>query len=161
MSEPKRAKQGAHPGPAPTAVPYSVKVLARRALEAAARADLRCQFVNEDGEIDQLREQLDDLDGEPHLDHAQEYAIITHRCERLQAHRNQAAANEENKEVTFVCAVCFEKCGIGLLRINTPCGHGFCETCTDALVHGAACAGEPPLCPACRAAVAAVVQPFF
>ena len=140
---------------------HSVKVTARRALEAAARADLRFQFVNEDGEIDQLRDQLDDLDGEPLGNHVEEYHIIKNRCERLQAHRNQAAANEENNALTFVCAVCFETCGIGLLRINTPCGHGFCESCTAALVHGAACAGEPPLCPACRAPVAAVVQPFF
>ena len=161
MSEPKRHKQTARPGPAPTAVPYSVKVTARRALEAAARADMRFQFVNEDGEIDQLAEQLDDLDSEPHGQHHGEYHIIKNRCERLQAQRNQAAAKEENKELSFVCAVCFDKCEMGCLRIHTPCGHGFCEDCTDAVVHGAACKGDPVLCPACRAPVAAVVQPFF
>ena len=163
MSEAKRAKQGARAGPAPAAVPYSVKVAARRALEAAARADLRLQFVNEDGEIDQLKDQLDDLDCEPHGMHHDEYTIIKNRCERLQAQRNQAAAKEENKELTFVCAVCFEKCGIGLLRINTPCGHGFCEVCTvnTRLLRGPGCPDPAPTCPTCHAPVTAVIQPFF
>ena len=162
MSEAKRAKQGARPGPAPTAVPYSVKVTARRALEAAARADLRFQFVNEDGEIDQLRDQLDDLDGEPLGNHHDEYHIIKNRCERLQAQRNQAAAKEQNKQLDFVCAVCVETCEIGCLRINTPCGHGFCDHCTDDLAAAALEAGDPgSTCPTCRATVAAVVQPFF
>lgn len=162
MSEAKRVKQGARPGPAPTAVPYSVKVTARRALEAAARADARFQFVNEDGEIDQLKDQLDDLDCEPTRDHHDEYHIIKNRCERLQAQRNQAAAKEENKQLDFVCAVCFEPCLIAVLRINTPCGHGFCEDCTDDLAAAALEANDPgSTCPTCRATVAAVVQPFF
>ena len=165
MSEAKRAKQGARPGPAPTAVPYSVKVTARRALEAAARADLRFQFVNEDGEIDQLRDQLDDLDGEPLGNHHDEYHIIKNRCERLQAQRNQAAAKEQNQQLDFVCAVCFETCLIADLRINTPCGHGFCESCSDYLQepneHAAPDAAPASPCFSCRATVAAVLQPFF
>ena len=162
MSEAKRVKQGARPGPAPTAVPYSVKVTARRALEAAARADARFQFVNEDGEIDELKDQLDDLDGEPTRDHMDEYHIIQNRCQRLQEQCNQAAAKEQNKELTFVCAVCFDKHPIESLRINTPCGHGFCEDCTDDLAAAALEANDPgSTCPTCRATVAAVVQPFF
>ena len=163
MSEAKRAKQGARAGPAPAAVPYSVKVAARRALEAAARADLRFQFVNEDGEIDQLKDQLDDLDCDSHGNHLEEYHIIQNRCERLQAQRNQAAAKEENKELSFVCAVCFDKCEIGCLRIHTPCGHGFCEDCTVELrvLRAPADPDPAPSCPTCRAPVAAVVQPFF
>ena len=165
MSEPKRHKQMARRTSAEpsTAVPYSVKVTARRALEAAARADLRFQFVNEDGEIDQLRDQLDDLDGEPLGNHHDEYDIIKNRCERLQAQRNQAAAKEENKQLTFVCAVCFETCLIADLRINTPCGHGFCDDCTGDLAAAALEEGNDPhtTCPTCRAPVAAVVQPFF
>ena len=162
MSEAKRAKQGARPGPAPTAVPYSVKVTARRALEAAARADLRFQFVDADGEIDQLKDQLDDLDCEPLGNHLEEYHIIKNRCERLQAQRNQAAAKEQNQQLDFVCAVCFETCLIADLRINTPCGHGFCDDCTDDLAAAALEAGDPgSTCPTCRVTVAAVVQPFF
>ena len=164
MSEAKRHKQTARRASAEpsTAVPHSVKVTARRALEAAARADLRFQFVNEDGEIDQLKDQLDDLDSEPHRDNHAEYMIIKNRCERLQAQRNQAAAKEENKELTFVCAVCFDTCLIESLRINTPCGHGFCDDYTDDLAAAALEAGDPgATCPTCRATVAAVVQPFF
>ena len=106
--------------------------------------------------------QLDDLDSEPHLDHTQEYSIIKNRCERLQSQRNQAAAKEENRELTFVCAVCFDKCILDRLRINTPCGHGFCDDCTDDLSAAALETNDPGItCPTCRVTVAAVVQPFF
>ena len=164
MSEPKRHKQTARRTSAEpsTALNSPAKSAARRALEAAARADARFQFVTEDGEIDQLRDQLDDLDGEPLGNHHDEYHIIKNRCERLQAQRNQAAANEENKELTFVCAVCFDKHLIESLRIHTPCGHGFCDDCTDDLAAAALEANDPgATCPACRAPVVAVVQPFF
>jgi hypothetical protein len=105
--------------------------------------------------------QLDDLDSEPHLDHTQEYVIIQNRCERLQAQLNQEDDREQNKKLEFVCAVCFEDCPVDQLRIATPCGHGFCEDCTDALA-AAAKADDPCInCPTCRAPVAAVIQSFF
>ena len=166
MSEAKRAKHGARAGPAPaasTAVPYSVKVTARRALEAAERAHARLQAVNRCDEIDALKDQLDDLDREPHHDHHAEYTLIKHRCEHLQTKHNQRAAQAINTELTFVCAVCFDNCMIGCLRILTPCGHGFCEECTVELrvLRAPADPDPAPACPACRAPVAAVVQPFF
>ena len=170
MSEAKRAKHGARlpassassASPA-SAAQHSAKVAARRALEAAERAHLRFQFMDENGEIDQLKHQLDDLDSEPHGNHHDEYRIIQNRCERLQAILNQGAAKEENKELTFVCAVCFDKCMMNCLRILTPCGHGFCEDCTVELrvLRAPADPDPAPACPACRAPVAAVVQPFF
>ena len=120
------------------------------------------QALSESDEIDTLTEQLDELDSEPHGNHHEEYHIIQNRCQRLQEQCNQAAAKEQNKELTFVCAVCFDKHPIESLRINTPCGHGFCEDCTDDLAAAALEANDPgSTCPTCRAPVAAVVQPFF
>ena len=162
-TDPKRHKQRARPCSAPANVlSQHTQVDARRALEAAARASARLQALSKSDEIDVLKDQLDDLDCEPHRDHHDEYRIIKNRCERLQAQRNQAAAKEENKELTFVCAVYFDKCLIEALRINTPCGHGFCDDCTDDLAAGALEAGDPGIiCPTCRAPVTAVIQTFF
>ena len=160
MSEAKRAKQGARCTPA-TVLSHHCKAAARRALEAAARASARLQALSESDEITTLTEQLDELDSEPHRDHYDKYTIIKNRCLRLQEQCNQAAAKQQNKELTFVCAVCLEDIPIDALRIATPCGHGFCEDCSDYLQAAGAASDPAPTCFSCRAPVAAVVQPFF
>ena len=130
---------------------------ARAALRAATRANARLQAVAEDDELETLEGQLDELDAESDLDHTEEFDIIKNRCRRIQVQCNLRAAEDSNKALTFACAVCFDNFDIACLRIITPCGHGFCEQCTD-IVHSAARTLD---CPTCHGPIASVLKPYF
>ncbi len=55
-----------------------------------------------------------------------------------------------------------------VLRIITPCGHGFCAEClAKHMAAPPAAAGADddanvtPVCPTCRGAIASVITPYF
>jgi ribonucleoside-diphosphate reductase alpha chain len=59
----------------------------------------------------------------------------------------------------FTCAICMDKRPFDHLRVNVPCGHGFCKACHDDAwhAHGAPAAPE---CFTCRTKVASVLKAF-
>jgi hypothetical protein len=103
-----------------------------------------------------LETQIDELDIESDEESAKEYAIIQARFKALAAEFNAKATEKANAELTFACAICFEKREVDTLRI-LPCGHGFCRDCVNAHMGAPANADDGPVCPKCREPIASVI----
>jgi hypothetical protein len=129
---------------------------ARRDVRAAQRAIGRYNAVTDYNEIDTLNAQIEQLDEESDEDSVKEYATIQARSKALAAEFNAKATEKANAELTFACAICFEKREVDTLRI-LPCGHGFCTDCVNAHMSAAANADDGPVCPKCREPIASVI----
>ncbi len=183
MSEPsghKRVKASAALGGTdPAAVRLATKnarIRKSRAVNkthrAAKRAAERCeaaQYSPTGAEIDILGEQIEQLEEESDDDSLKEFDIIQRRLKALIQQYNSSAAKKANENLEFTCSICFDNSKMGVLRIITPCGHGFCNTCLEkhmAEASAAAAAADDedpagPVCPTCRSAIVDVITPFF
>jgi hypothetical protein len=127
---------------------------------AAQRAIARYNAVTDYDEVDTLNAQIEELDEESDEDSVKEYATIQARFKALAAEFNAKATEKANAELTFACAICFEKKQIDTLRI-LPCGHGFCRDCVNDHMAAAANADDGPVCPNCREPIPSVIIARF
>ncbi len=131
----------------------------------------RWQGTNEEGELQTLENQLEQLSDESDDESLKEFDIIHARFRQLNEEYNRLSAQEANKGLEFACSICFDNNKMDALRIVNPCGHGFCKECVEKHMFAAADASraarsddadyDGPVCPTCRGAIASVITPYF
>ncbi len=137
--------------------PKRLKTDAMAAVRVAVRAAERAEWIGHVFEIKYLKEQADSIRHEAPVDKEAELELIIQQLQQKAARDRQKAAHDSE---TFTCTVCMDKKPMGNLRVNTPCGHGFCKACIDDAwhKHGAPAA---PDCFTCRTTVVSVMKVYF
>ena len=128
-------------------------------VKAAVRAAERAEWIGNTCEIEFLKRQAEEIARLQPFGSDEELLLIIQQLEQKAARDRQKAAASANKTEVFTCSVCMDKRPLDHLRVNGPCGHGFCKACIDAAwhAHGAPAAPE---CFVCRTKVADVLKAF-
>ena len=135
-------------------------------VRSALRAAERAEWIGNVYEIRNLQEQVEVIRcrGLPSADMDAELELIVQQLQQKAARDRQKAAKATNAD-TFACCVCMDRLPLDHLRVNAPCGHGFCKACIGkptgrpTAYHGAhAVINDSPPCFTCRAAVASVLH---
>jgi hypothetical protein len=141
--------------PAPKRAKGDITAQVRAALREAERAE----WIGNKCEIEFLKRQADEITRINPIGKEEELLLIIQQLEQKAARDRQKAAASANKTEVFTCCICMDKRPLDHLRVNVPCGHGFCKACIDAAwhAHGAPAA---PSCFTCRTEVASVLQTY-
>ena len=128
-------------------------------VKAALRAAERAEWIGNIYEIEFLKKQSEEIARLQSFGQEEELLLIIQQLEQKAARDRQKAAASANKTEVFTCSVCMDKRPLDHLRVNGPCGHGFCKACIDGAwhAHGAPAAPE---CFTCRTKVADVLKAF-
>jgi hypothetical protein len=126
-------------------------------VKAAVREAERAEWIGNECEIEFLKKQSEEITRIQPLGKEDELLAIIQQLEQKAARDRQKAAASANKTEVFTCSICMDKRPLNHLRVNLPCGHGFCKACIDAAwhAHGAPAAPE---CFTCRIMVVDVVK---
>ncbi len=129
-------------------------------VRVALRAAKRAEWIGNANEIKYLEEQPQTIRFESPVGKDAELDLIIQQLQQKAARDRQKAMHDTNKLETFTCAICMDKMPLGHLRVNVPCGHGFCKPCIDDAwhAHGAPAATE---CFTYRTKVASVIKIYF
>ncbi len=129
-------------------------------VRVALRAAERAEWIGNPNEIKLLEKQAETVGFENPVGKDAELDFIIQQLQQKAAKDRQKAMHDTNKLQTFTCAICIDKMPLDHLRVNEPCGHGFCKACIDDAwhAHGAPAA---PDCFTCRTKVANVMKIYF
>jgi hypothetical protein len=141
--------------PAPKRAKGDITAQVKRALRAAQRAE----WIGNIYEIEFLKKQSEEIARLPTVDSDEELLAIIQQLEQKAARDRQKAAASANKTEVFTCCICMDKRPLDHLRVNVPCGHGFCKACIDAAWHAHGAPAKPE-CFTCRTEVASVLQTY-
>ena len=126
-------------------------------VQAAVREAERAEWIGHIYEIKYLKEQVEHLRCTDPVSKDHEFALITQQLKQKAARDRQKAAGTANKLGTFTCPICLDDKPLANLRLNYPCGHGFCKTCIETHM----CGQNPSsACPNCRKPIDSVVETF-
>ena len=128
-------------------------------VKAALREAERAEWIGNTNEIKYLKEQAEYIRCSSPVGKEEELLLIIQQLEQKAVRDRQKAAASANKTEDFTCSICMDKRPLDHLRVNGPCGHGFCKACIDAAWHAPA-APAAPECFTCRTKVADVLKAF-
>ena len=128
-------------------------------VKAAVREAERAEWIGNICEIEFLKRQAEEIARLQPFGSDEELLLIIQQLEQKAARDRQKAAASARTAEAFTCSVCMDKTPLDNLRVNGPCGHGFCKACIDGAwhAHGAPAAPE---CFTCHTKVADVLKAF-
>jgi hypothetical protein len=126
-------------------------------VRAALREAERAEWIGNCFEIKYLQGQAEHLRCIPAVSKHAELALITQQLKQKAARDRQKAAGTANKLGTFTCPICMDAKPLANLRLNYPCGHGFCLVCIEKYMRGQ---NPSSACPNCRQPIDSVVQTY-